>query len=86
MGKAKTFTVCDFFINPSVFVIKFGAEAIGAGAVMRCGSETLVRSKNTILTNLIKPHHSFCGISHYVFISVADPDQVRSGPFLVYFL
>jgi hypothetical protein len=83
MGKAKTFTVCDIFINPSVFDIKFGAEAVGAGAVMRYGSETLVSSKNTILRNLIKPHHSFCGINHDVIISVADLDQVGSGPFLV---
>jgi hypothetical protein len=77
MGKAKTVTVCDLFIYPSVFVIKFGA-----GAVMRCGSETLVRRKNTILTNFIKAHHSFCCINHDI-IRVADPDQVGSGPFLV---
>jgi hypothetical protein len=61
----RTFPVCDIFINPSVFVIKFRAGAVRAGAINR--------SKNTILMNLIKPHNSFCGIIHDVMAFLNNP-------------
>jgi hypothetical protein len=38
MVTVKTVTVCDIFSNPPVFVIMFGAGAVGVGAASRYNS------------------------------------------------
>jgi hypothetical protein len=69
MGKVKTVSVYDIFSNPPVFIIKFGAGAIGAGAASLYGSSST--KMMPLLAARVLQHCLNNGILNY-FLSQGD--------------